>query len=117
MPAGIRSLKPTPFNEPTPQPGLGAMQMMSRPETGGAMRNDHSMEQGFHDPYGRPGTAGGDMGGGGRPKFGSGPGGKDANKFIYRGGFKMPKPQGGGQLVVSNSQSALPYLPGNSVGF
>ncbi|GMH65812.1 hypothetical protein TrLO_g14510 [Triparma laevis f. longispina] len=89
-----KMLKSKNFKEEAPQPRLNMMPAASRPETAGAYRttSDYGMEQQQMVSMSRPGTSGG-LDSSKRPIFGSS---GSAAKFVYRGGFKMPK--NGGKL-------------------
>ena len=115
------SLKPSSFVEPAPQPGLARMEPMSgRPETANAamFRQDDFDQQrpGTSNGGFVPGASGGarpqaDLGGEKRPIFGS-----QNSKFVYRGGFKMPKSTVDSAAIIAMQGSmALPFLPGSSV--
>ncbi|GMH51422.1 hypothetical protein TrST_g4612 [Triparma strigata] len=84
-----KMLKARNFMEEAPQPRLNMMPAASRPETAGAYRttSDYGLEQQQMVSMSRPGTSGG-LDNTKRPIFGSS---GSAAKFVYRGGFKMPK--------------------------
>jgi hypothetical protein len=100
---GGKSLKLPNYRELDHQPEISMMEGM-RPETAGQTREYANTGELVR----RPGTAG--AGETNRPIFGSGPGGTQANKFVYRGGFKMPKGGGVSGLVV-NGMMASDSLP------
>lgn len=126
-----KSLKPASVIEGAPQPGLGRMEPMSmRPGTAGGggfgpETGNASMSRQDDGDHVRPGTAGGggfvygasggarpqaDVGGEKRPIFGA-----QTAKFVYRGGFKMPKAQDSSAIIAMQGSTSLPFLPGSSV--